>query len=853
MLAKSSEFINYPYGNRFKYAVLDGLEIQRFQFAPDGQPGVVVQYQFSNKADRRRELRFQLRVKTDLLPVWQSEKLGITDAPDRVSWQPATRRFLARDQRHRWFAVWGATTVAGATEVPSPDPISTTGQGVTAASSYLVSIEPHDSAILTFVFAGSSRSSAEAEKAFSSIAANHPKLLERKKTHYAALIERARIRIPDQRLQHVYDWVRINNEWLVRDVPWIGRGLGAGLPEYPWWFGTDGAYSLHGQIASGDFDLAKQTLRLLLSQSNKVNGNGRIIHEVTTNGVVFNPGNTQETAHFIMTTAKVVRWSGDLAFAREMYPAMKRGIRWLLVDMDKDRNLFPGGYGVTEISGLNAELIDVAVYTQQALLATADVAGILGDTSSAARYRRQAEELKRRINDRLWLEDEGSYADFYGTRAQAISATEGVIKQIRLRGEDKMSARDRELIPYYERLRRRFEAMPDTTKGWITNRNWVVATPMETGIAPRERAIQALDRIRQNDVGEYGPYLSGVAQAAMMTISTGVLAVAEATYGRADQSLWYMNRIVETFGRKLPGSISEMMPDYGDFVQAWTVYGIVVPLVEHVFGVQPDAVQPDGDLRAAPAGWLGEFEHRGPAGGYQPDLVHSGEDRWRDRVPDRRQGERLAFRAEGGAAARCQVLPERQTDLPRFHRNQDDGSAEPATDCFAVAASPRADAPPDPAGTWVSHHSRARSWVHALAPSTSASRERQLSGGLRPMRGVLGQTGQHQVLERGGNRPVGPGRWRHRRRLRVLQQQSHRRLGGEHELARSGASRPHSRWHRCRPARPPRPPIACSGAMNAGVPWTAFSRVCAALVSAASRTAPTIPKSSTFTKSYSSP
>ncbi len=547
----------------------------------------MVQYTLRNQSDQRRELRFRLRVKTDLLPVWQSEKIGLTDAPDRVSWQPATRRFLARDKRHGWFAVWGATTAAGATPMPSPDPISSAGQGVTAASSYLVSIEPRDSTTLTFVFAGSTRSSSAAESTFTSIARSHVSLLGRKKSHYAALIQRARIRIPDQKLQQVYDWVRINNAWLVRDVPGIGRGLGAGLPEYPWWFGTDGAYSLHGQIATGDFDLARQTLRLLLSQSNKVNGNGRIIHEVTTNGVVFNPGNTQETAHFIMTAAKVVRWTGDLAFAREMYPAMKRGIRWLLVDMDENQNLFPGGYGVTEIYGLNAELIDVAVYTQQALLATADIATVLGHQSSAARYRQQAEELKRRINDRLWLEDESSYADFYGTRAQAISATEGVIKQIRLRGEDKMSARDRELIPYYERLRGRFEAMPDTTKGWITNKNWVVATPMETGIAPRERAIQALDRIRRSDVGEYGPYLSAVAQAAMMTISTGVLAVAEATYGRADQSLWYMNRIVETFGRKLPGSISEMMPDYGDFVQAWTVYGIVVPLVEHVFGVQP--------------------------------------------------------------------------------------------------------------------------------------------------------------------------------------------------------------------------------------------------------------------------
>ena len=45
-----------------------------------------------------------------------------------------------------------------------------------------------------------------------------------------------------------------------------------------------------------------------------------------------------------------------------------------------------------------------------------------------------------------------------------------------------------------------------------------------------------------------------------------------------------MDRIVETFDRALPGSISEMMPDYGCFAIAWTSYGIVVPLIEHVFG-----------------------------------------------------------------------------------------------------------------------------------------------------------------------------------------------------------------------------------------------------------------------------
>jgi glycogen debranching enzyme len=590
-LEQSAEFINYPYGNRFKYAkVLGGLEIERFQFAPDGQPGVVIQYRFINSGDQRRAIRFQLVVQTDLLPVWLSEKIGITDSRDTVVWQTTNGRFLARDTRHRWFAVWGATTPAGARRVPGSPPLSTTGMGVSAASAYTIAVAPHDSTTLSFVFAGSTRSAAEAGKAFTDIAGNHVALLERKKAHYAALIDRARIHIPDRRLQQVYDWVRVNAEWLAREVPGIGRGISGGLMEYPWWFGTDGTYSGQALLATGNVDLAKQTLRLLRSQSARFNGNGRIIHEVTTYGALSNPGNSQETAQFILAAGRAVQWTGDLSFAREMYPAMKQGLQWLLGGQDKNRNLFPEGYGITEILGLNAEVIDVAVYTQQALLVTAEVAGLLGEKRAAERYRNLAAELERRINDRFWLEEEGSYADFYGTRDQAVSTVEGAIKQVGLKGEDKLTPKDRQLIDYYQRLRARFAAMPDTTKAWITNKNWVVSTPMEMGIVPRERAVAALDRVRKNDVGEYGPWLSAVERQAMMTISTGVLAVAEASYGRMDESLWYMDKIAQTFNRKLPGSISEMMPDYGCFVIGWTMYGIVVPLVQHVLGVEPDAV-----------------------------------------------------------------------------------------------------------------------------------------------------------------------------------------------------------------------------------------------------------------------
>jgi glycogen debranching enzyme len=249
-------------------------------------------------------------------------------------------------------------------------------------------------------------------------------------------------------------------------------------------------------------------------------------------------------------------------------------------------------------------LIDVAVYTHQALQATAYIAGILNEPGAAERYRRLASQLKDEINRRFWADNERSYADFYGNRSQALRAAEGAIRQIGLKGEDKLTPRDSSLIGYYRRLAQKFSAMPAGTRGWITNKNWVITTPMETGIAPRARAIPALDKIRNENTGEYGPFLSAVDKQAMMTISTGVQAVSEANYGRTEQALWYVDKIVQTFNRKSPGSIAEMMPDYGCFTIAWTSYGIVLPLVQHVFGIQPDAMNKTVVLDPhVPSGW----------------------------------------------------------------------------------------------------------------------------------------------------------------------------------------------------------------------------------------------------------
>jgi glycogen debranching enzyme len=603
LLGESAEMITYPYGNRFKYGqVLDDLEVDRFQFSPDHLQGMIVQYRFKNTTAHARRLRFQWSVKTDLRPGWYADRLGIRDGQDVVAWHASDGVFIARDLDNPWFCVWGAVPAANARRIDNPDFIPTNGRGVTAASSHLVTIGPHETSTLTFVVSGSTTGQSDALAVYNDLAKHHVALLAQKVAHYASIIKRARISIPDPRLQDVYNWTRINMEWLVRDVPGIGRGLSAGFMEYPWWFGTE-TYSLQALMRTGDFDLVKQTLRLLRNQSNKVNANGRIAHEITADGAVANPGNTQETAQFVLTVGQLFDWTGDLDFAREMYPAMKMGIAWLLGQMEQNKDLFPKGYGIMEVYGLNAELIDVAVYTQQALEAASRIAAALNDADAQSRYRKLASDLKERINQRFWIEHDETYGDFYGSRSQAISAAEGAIKQIGLKSAD-LTQKDKDLIAHYEGLKAEFSKMPDDDRAWITNKNWVIATPMETGIAPRARAIPLLDKIRRDDSGEYGPYLSAVDRRSMMTISTGVQAVAEGKYGRTDEAMWYVDRIVQTFNRVTPGSISEIMPDRGCFTIAWTSYGIVLPLIEHVFGVQPDAANKTIVFEPhLPAGW----------------------------------------------------------------------------------------------------------------------------------------------------------------------------------------------------------------------------------------------------------
>jgi glycogen debranching enzyme len=581
-LLAADSYATYPYGNSFSYHGLPGdMEVERFQFIPLDEKALVVSYRITGSFPLEEEIGIRFSSRFDLRPSWYSEPAGIVDGKDVL--QLNEDYAGAVDGENGWGAVFLSSEKGRFTET-SPALLETYGKGCSATFEGKIPVKGGNSYMVSFVIASSEDGIEEALLAGRDILHRQDQLLEEKKAHYASLITRARIEIPDLALQDCYNYAKINTDWLVSDNHGL-HYLSAGAKEYPWLFGCDNSYALQGVVCCGDFDLAQRTLTTLKEVSDKENGNGRIIHEMSPFGCIYNYGNTQETAHFIYAVHYVYKWTGDRVWLSGLYPYMKKGIDWLFDTMDHDRNLFPEGYGIMEVQGLNAELIDVAVYSQQALECMAEFAKEFGENANYEKWKAAAIELKKRINDLFWDPDKQMYCDFYGSGSQAAEVSRGAASQYPQNKD------------YYLSLADEFGHLPKgTMRGFLTNGNWVITTPMETGIAPRERALASLDIIRKEHCSEWGPYLSSLDKDRAMTISTGIQAVSEAEYGRIDQAVEYLDMIAATLGRQLPGSICEMMPDYGCPAQAWTIYGPAKVLIGYIFGIKPSAYEKHVDI-----------------------------------------------------------------------------------------------------------------------------------------------------------------------------------------------------------------------------------------------------------------
>lgn len=73
------------------------------------------------------------------------------------------------------------------------------------------------------------------------------------------------------------------------------RWVGAGFPDYPWLFATDGEYSTFAAVTAGQFTAIENHLRTLRDVSLVANGNsGKVVHEVVPDGRAAGAGRAVE-------------------------------------------------------------------------------------------------------------------------------------------------------------------------------------------------------------------------------------------------------------------------------------------------------------------------------------------------------------------------------------------------------------------------------------------------------------------------------------------------------------------------------------------------------------------------------
>lgn len=599
-IGEAQSFVNFPMANRHHYELeSQNLELERWQFVPDDKEGIIIQLLIKNTGKARRKFDLKFTGHSDLRPTWLAERLNIEDAQDEAIYNKELDAWIVQDQRNTWYSIFGADEISSAQNSTAS---KHSGKGVSKSLNYPVDLMPGKTYTINFVIAGSYTSQDAAKATYQDLHQRFISLFRQKQIRYADLASNSRLNIPDKDIQEAYEWLKYNCDWLVRKVPEIGTGIGAGIPDYPWWFGVDSEYALKGYMAIGQYKPVYQTIALLDSLSMAANGNGRIVHEVSTNGVVFNEGNINETPQFASLVWEVYLWNGDRDFLKRYYPDIKMGLSWLLEDRDNNDNLFPDGFGMMEIHGLDSEMIDVASYTQKGFADAANIARELGEQEIADSYQNTAEELRRNINERFWSEEFNSFADFIGTDKQALELIEDAIVRA-----------DTLKKPWaVEELEKTKEAImenpSDEPQAFVLHHNWVVNTPMEMGIADKDKALLAL-KTAEKFVNPFGVFVTGIDRdesagsddgsfkgskvfsytGAVMTLPTGVQIIAENNYGRPNQALNYLKRMSRTFSYALPGSIYEVSPDYGMITQAWNIYGFAIPMVQQFFGIKPKA------------------------------------------------------------------------------------------------------------------------------------------------------------------------------------------------------------------------------------------------------------------------
>ncbi|HEY7124195.1 MAG TPA: hypothetical protein VH540_09625 [Ktedonobacterales bacterium] len=623
-----------PEGVTLSYTLSElGLAVERLEWVIPDEPVLVVDLTLSRlePALQQHSLTCDvgLLARSDLHGAWLAEeRLGWRDGDDLATYDPDLAAVLLRDTLHSWEVCVGATMPpqewASGNDIWGPE--RTSGRGTGAALWYRCCLTPGQPLRLRFLIAGAASDTESARSVFARVlrpatsASTHAALdtaHERARQVFLQPFTQCVLETPDAAFNEVFAWAKLYGVLLMLEVPGTGRAAQAGLPEFPWWFGCDLAYGILPMLPAGQGAEAAASLRTLASKSQ---GSGRVPHEIVSHGLLFHPGNLIEIPLFARALYHTYRWTGDRALLEELFPFCLQGIEQEMLSRCLEAGeQAPQGSSLVETPEMAAglQVLDVAAYLVEALELLGKLAEDLAQADKAAQLRERASALRQHLRQEWWLANERLFGDLRASRAEL----ETLLGRLTA-----LPAPDDSARTSIKLLRRVLEeqhqnAAPQTRLPWLLS-HMVQALAVDAGLPSPEQAEMLLGRLETPEWMEpYGIVLNAATNRKVMTLPTGALAVGEARYGHVAQALATMKRMATAFGAAMPGMLSEYAPDAGCFMQLWSNYGVIWPVVQYFFGLHPDVSRKRlVCVPQLPPAWPSARLHNIPVGSSQVDI-----------------------------------------------------------------------------------------------------------------------------------------------------------------------------------------------------------------------------------------
>ena len=616
-----------------------GLELRRIDFVPDGRRAALYGLELGNPGPAAKTVTVKVDVRSELLGAYpwgfdnvvphakdnladkaafENGALVFTDAGTLPGGEPHDYAMLAASDRRpsggetgpgHWGAQPGKRCAASEPVAPRLCDDGPFGNGAGGQLQYRVTVRPHSRETVWIALAGSDRGLQAARRELSDALRDPGRQLAEKAASRAELSEHSALDLPgDRQLQEAVDWGKQNIADLTQTatdlrIRFVDQGkqypapvttlreatfVGAGYPDYPWMFATDGEYTAFASVAVGQFEAIKEHLLALRDISDALNArSGKVAHEIVTDGSVWfgantDPGNTDESVKFPSAVALVWRWTGDDRFRDSLYDFSVRNLRYVTSTLDDDGDGWPEGLGNVERAGMGEEKLDNTVYYVRGLYDLADMAAAKRDRATERWARGLADRIAARFDSAWWHEASSQYAD----------------------------------------------SLENPTNARIQQKHWIGVTPMEAeltidgaavpGLAPREHGTTALpgretpcysgeppfNRGLFHTGCEGGP--EGKGERTIFSLNTAIQAVGLGNYGRDASRYTGANSAPMFEPDEMPGALPEILPspDFGDredndrninrcwtcramFVQAWGHYGTAWPVVHQQLGVRP--------------------------------------------------------------------------------------------------------------------------------------------------------------------------------------------------------------------------------------------------------------------------